>query len=88
MVGSEYQIVPATPDMLPDILALEEACFSSPWTRKMLEAELTHKLPGEKPEVFGDVFPEGTVAYSQLLERGGKLDARVRKARSEAYLIE
>lgn len=42
MVRSEYQIVPATPDMLPDILALEEACFSSPWTRKMLEAELTN----------------------------------------------
>ena len=41
MVHSEFQIVPATPDMLPDILALEEACFSSPWTRKMLEAELT-----------------------------------------------
>ena len=41
MVISEFQIVPATPDMLPDILALEEACFSSPWTRKMLEAELT-----------------------------------------------
>jgi len=35
------QIVPATPDMLSDILSLEEACFSSPWTRKMLEAELT-----------------------------------------------
>jgi ribosomal-protein-alanine N-acetyltransferase len=42
MVRSEFQIVPATPDMLPDILALEEACFSSPWTRKMLEAELTN----------------------------------------------
>lgn len=41
MVISKLQIVPATPDMLPDILALEEACFSSPWTRKMLEAELT-----------------------------------------------
>jgi ribosomal-protein-alanine N-acetyltransferase len=26
--------------MLPDILSLEEACFSSPWTRTMLEAEL------------------------------------------------
>ena len=38
---SECEIVPATPDMLPDILALEETCFSSPWTRKMLEAELT-----------------------------------------------
>lgn len=38
---SEFEIVPATRDMLPDILALEEACFSSPWTRKMLEGELT-----------------------------------------------
>ncbi|OQW34700.1 MAG: hypothetical protein A4E19_17415 [Nitrospira sp. SG-bin1] len=41
---SEFQIVPATADMLPDILRLEEACFSSPWTRKMLEAELTSNL--------------------------------------------
>lgn len=40
-VFSEFEIVPATRDMLPDILALEEACFSSPWTRKMLEGELT-----------------------------------------------
>lgn len=38
---SEFRVVSATPEMLPDILALEEACFSSPWTRKMLEAELT-----------------------------------------------
>lgn len=38
---SEVRIIPATPEMLPDILALEEACFSSPWTSKMLEAELT-----------------------------------------------
>ncbi|UVT20194.1 MAG: ribosomal protein S18-alanine N-acetyltransferase [Nitrospira sp.] len=37
---TEFEILPATPDMLPDILSLEEACFSSPWTRKMLEAEL------------------------------------------------
>ncbi len=34
-------ISPAVPEMLPDILLLEEACFSVPWTRKMLEAELT-----------------------------------------------
>ena len=38
---SDVQIVPATLEMLSDILVLEEACFSSPWTRKMLEAELT-----------------------------------------------
>jgi ribosomal-protein-alanine N-acetyltransferase len=41
IVLSEFEIVQATPDMLPDILALEESCFSSPWTRKMLESELT-----------------------------------------------
>lgn len=40
-VLSEFTIIPATPAMLPDILSLEEACFSSPWTRKMLEGELT-----------------------------------------------
>jgi len=38
---SVWQIVPATAAMLPGILELEEACFSAPWTRKMLEAELT-----------------------------------------------
>lgn len=40
-MASEWHIVPATADMLTDILELEEACFSAPWTRKMLEAELT-----------------------------------------------
>jgi ribosomal-protein-alanine N-acetyltransferase len=37
----DVQIVPATAEMLPELLLLEEACFSVPWTRKMLEAELT-----------------------------------------------
>jgi ribosomal-protein-alanine N-acetyltransferase len=40
-MACDVQIVPATAEMLPDILRLEEACFSAPWTRKMLEAELT-----------------------------------------------
>jgi ribosomal-protein-alanine N-acetyltransferase len=40
-MAHELQIVSATADMLTDILQLEEACFSAPWTRKMLEAELT-----------------------------------------------
>ena len=30
--------------MLSDILLLEETCFSSPWTRKMLETELMGKV--------------------------------------------
>lgn len=37
----EWVIEPATVEALPDILQIEEACFSSPWTRKMLEAELS-----------------------------------------------
>ena len=34
-------IEPATIESLPDILQIEEACFSAPWTRKMLQAELS-----------------------------------------------
>jgi len=37
----EWVIEPATVEALPDILHIEEACFSAPWTRKMLEAELS-----------------------------------------------
>jgi ribosomal-protein-alanine N-acetyltransferase len=35
-----YKIQPATLDDISDILRIEEACFSAPWTRKMVEAEL------------------------------------------------
>ena len=41
MMSVEWVIEPATIEALPDILQIEEACFSSPWTRKMLEAELS-----------------------------------------------
>jgi len=36
-----WVIEPATVEALPDILKIEEACFSAPWTRRMLEAELS-----------------------------------------------
>ncbi len=39
-MGREFEIVPATPEMVDDLHQLEEACFSAPWTRKMLQAEL------------------------------------------------
>jgi [ribosomal protein S18]-alanine N-acetyltransferase len=41
MTGPAWKVEPATADSLPDILAIEEACFSAPWTRKMLGAELS-----------------------------------------------
>ncbi len=37
----EWMIEPAAIESLPDILQIEEACFSAPWTRKMIEAELS-----------------------------------------------
>jgi len=37
----EWVIEPATVEALPDILKIEEACFSAPWTRTMLQAELS-----------------------------------------------
>ena len=37
----EWVIETATVESLPDILQIEEACFSAPWTRKMLHGELS-----------------------------------------------
>lgn len=59
-VRSELHILPAMPEMLPDILELEEACFSSPWTRKMLEAEL-----------LGNQFAHFLVAMQQRQSAAG-----------------
>jgi len=41
MTRGAWTIEPATVVSLPHILKIEEACFSAPWTRKMLEAELS-----------------------------------------------
>src|SRR5262245_53415047 len=37
----EWMIEPATIESLSGILQIEEACFSAPWARKMVEAELS-----------------------------------------------
>ena len=41
MTAFTWTIEPATLESLSEILKIEEACFSAPWTRKMLEAELS-----------------------------------------------
>ena len=41
MTARNWTITPATIGSLSEILKIEEACFSAPWTRKMLEAELS-----------------------------------------------
>lgn len=41
MTSTSVIIEPATSGVLDEVLAIEEACFSAPWTRKMLAAELS-----------------------------------------------
>jgi ribosomal-protein-alanine N-acetyltransferase len=41
MTSTSVIIEPATSGVLDEVLAIEQACFSSPWTRKMLTAELS-----------------------------------------------
>ena len=41
MMHHAWAIVPATIESLSEILKVEEACFSAPWTRKMLQGELS-----------------------------------------------
>lgn len=60
----DLHILPATSEMLSEIVALEETCFSAPWTRKMLEAELT-----------GNPFAHFLVALGQDRSGGGAKSA-------------
>lgn len=41
MTEARVTIDPATVGDLDEVLAIEQACFSDPWTRKMLAAELS-----------------------------------------------
>jgi ribosomal-protein-alanine N-acetyltransferase len=41
MMPPDWTIGAANLESLSEILAVEEACFSAPWTRKMLEGELS-----------------------------------------------
>ena len=41
MASDSVIITPATVEVLDEVLAIEQACFSAPWTRKMLAAELS-----------------------------------------------
>lgn len=40
----DYQIIPMTPDLLPQAAALERACFSHPWTEQALAEDLDNEL--------------------------------------------
>src|ERR1051325_10512179 len=67
MTAITWTIEPATLESLSEILRIEEACFSAPWTRKMLEAELggnpfAHFLVA-RHEGTTEVLAEAIVGY-------------------------
>ncbi len=41
LIDGSVMIEPASRELLPDLVRIEEACFSAPWSRKMFEAEMT-----------------------------------------------
>ncbi|WP_455377021.1 ribosomal protein S18-alanine N-acetyltransferase [Petrachloros mirabilis] len=41
MIEATWTIEPATLDSISEILSIEEACFSAPWTRRMIETEFS-----------------------------------------------
>jgi ribosomal-protein-alanine N-acetyltransferase len=69
MTRGAWTIVPATVESLPQILKIEEACFSAPWTRKMLEAEFNGNpfahflLARQQGEQAGDESAESIIGY-------------------------
>ncbi len=58
----DYQIVPLTREMLPDLVALEQSCFSHPWTETMFRNDLENPVA-----LYRVVLFEGApVAYMGL----------------------
>jgi ribosomal-protein-alanine N-acetyltransferase len=61
MMPHDWTIGAANLESLSEILAVEEACFSAPWTRKMLEGELS-----------GNPFAHFLVARPRRVEEASK----------------
>ena len=61
MMHPDWTIEAASLESLSEILAVEEACFSAPWTRKMLEGELS-----------GNPFAHFLVARPRRVEEASK----------------
>lgn len=53
-----YQLVPMTEELIPQIAALERECFSHPWSEDMLREELWN----ERAVIVAAVADDGTVA--------------------------
>ncbi len=74
MTPDSLTIEPATAEALDAVWAIEQACFSAPWTRKMLEAELSgnpfaHFLLAKCPDpLSGDLVIAGYFCFWIVFE--------------------
>lgn len=89
----KYTLTPMTAELIPQIAALERACFSHPWTEKALAEDLDNELltllaaVGEDGTLLGygevrTVLDEGTlerIAVAPQFRRHGAAEALLRR---------
>lgn len=66
----EYSVRQLTVDDLDDLLALEQACFSAPWSRAAYRRELTENDLARYWGVFADGRLIGFAGYWLILDEG------------------
>lgn len=70
-------ITPMTESMLDEAAALEKICFSVPWSRAMLEYELTEESAKWLAAVDNEGHLAGYVGYHQVLDEGSIMNVAV-----------
>ena len=70
VVYENTQIVPMTAEQIDGVAALEQACFSTPWSRQSLEEELTN----DAAHFLTAVFDGRVIGYLGILEVSGESD--------------
>lgn len=68
----EYQIVPMSPEHIPQIAELEKLCFSSPWSQASIASELENPLSlwlaaVERGQVLGYVGAQSVLDEADMM---------------------
>lgn len=72
------RIVPMTADHLDEVAALERVCFSDPWSRNLLAAELDNDLSAFLVALDGEGEVAGYAGLQVVLDEGTITDIAVR----------
>lgn len=74
----EYQIIPMTASHLDQVEAIETACFSDPWSRKLLEEMLANENTANLAAQGADGTVLGYISFTIILDEGGINNIAVR----------